>query len=48
MIEIYKHQSETCPMLLHRLKTAIIALLFILDDLSFEEHEIEYKFPESS
>ena len=31
-------------MLLRRLKTAIIALLFILDDLSFEEHEIEYKF----
>ena len=44
MIEIYKHQSETCPTLLHRLKTAIYRFIIYMDDLSFEEHEIEYKF----
>ncbi len=44
MIEVYKHQFCWLPDLLAQLKERQYRFILYLDDLSFEEFEIEYKY----
>ena len=44
MIEIYKHQFTHLSDLIARLKKRNYKFIIYIDDLSFEENEIEYKF----
>ncbi len=44
MIELYKHQFHSLSALIARIKTRSYRFIIFIDDLSFEEHEIEYKF----
>ncbi len=44
MIELYKHQFHSLSALIARIKTRSCRFIIFIDDLSFEEHEIEYKF----
>lgn len=44
MIEIYKHQFKYLSSIISRIKTRNYKFIIYMDDLSFEEHEIEYKF----
>lgn len=44
MIEVYKHQFRTLAHLLQKLKRRNYRFIIFMDDLSFEEFEIEYKY----
>ncbi|MBR0457670.1 MAG: ATP-binding protein [Victivallales bacterium] len=44
MVEIYKHQFHDLSATIAQLKNRAYRFILFLDDLSFEEHEIEYKF----
>lgn len=44
MIEIYKHQFEDLSTVIARLKNRNYKFIIYMDDLSFEEFEIEYKY----
>ena len=44
MIEIYKHQFRDLSSVLAQIKTRNYRFIIFIDDLSFEENEVEYKF----
>lgn len=44
MIEIYKHQFSELAALISRIKNRNYRFIIYMDDLSFEEFEIEYKY----
>ena len=44
MIEIYKHQFSQLSSVIARVKNRNYRFMIFIDDLSFEEHEVEYKF----
>lgn len=44
MIEIYKHQFKYLSAIISEIKNRNYRFIIYMDDLSFEEHEIEYKF----
>ncbi len=44
MIEIYKHQFKDLSTVIAQIKNRNYKFIIYMDDLSFEEHEIEYKF----
>ena len=44
MIEIYKHQFKDLSSIISRIKNRNYRFIIYMDDLSFEEFEIEYKF----
>ena len=44
MIEIYKHQFKYLSSIIGRIKNRNYKFIIYMDDLSFEDHEIEYKF----
>lgn len=44
MVEIYKHQFQDLNELIGRLKNRNYKFILYLDDLSFEESELEYKY----
>lgn len=44
MIEIYKHQFEDLSAVIARIKNRNYRFIIYMDDLSFEEFEIEYKY----
>lgn len=44
MIEIYKHQFKYLSSIIAHIKNRNYKFIIYMDDLSFEEHEIEYKF----
>ena len=44
MIEIYKHQFGQLSVILSTLKNRNYRFIIFIDDLSFEENEVEYKF----
>ena len=44
MIEIYKHQFRDLSNVIAQIKNRNYRFIIYMDDLSFEEHEIEYKF----
>lgn len=44
MIEIYKHQFSMLSSVISHIKNRNYKFIIYIDDLSFEEHEIEYKF----
>lgn len=44
MIEIYKHQFKYLSSIISEIKNRNYRFIIYMDDLSFEEHEIEYKF----
>lgn len=44
MIEIYKHQFKALGSMLEQLKDRNYKFIVYMDDLSFEDHEIEYKY----
>lgn len=43
LIELYKHQFALIPAILDRIKRRNYRFILFLDDLSFEENEVEYK-----
>ena len=43
LIELYKHQFSLIPDLLSQIKGRNYRFILLLDDLSFEENEVEYK-----
>ena len=44
MIEIYKHQFSELSAVISHIKNRNYRFIIYIDDLSFEDHEIEYKF----
>lgn len=44
MIEVYKHQFSCLPRLIEQLRARRYSFIIYMDDLSFEDFEIEYKF----
>ena len=44
MIEIYKHQFKYLSKIIASIKNRNYKFIIYMDDLSFEEHEVEYKF----
>lgn len=44
MIEIYKHQIEDLPSVIAQVKNRNYKFIIYMDDLSFEEFEVEYKY----
>lgn len=44
MIEIYKHQFGQLSKVIAQIKNRNYRFMIFIDDLSFEEHEVEYKF----
>ena len=44
MIEIYKHQFKDLSAIIARIKNRNYKFIIYMDDLSFEEFEVEYKF----
>ena len=44
MIEIYKHQFKDLSSVISRIKNRNYKFIIYMDDLSFEEFEVEYKF----
>lgn len=44
MIEIYKHQFQDLSNIIARIKNRNYKFIIYMDDLSFEEFEVEYKF----
>lgn len=47
IIEVYKHQMEEISKIIYTLKSRPYFYIIYMDDLSFEEDEIEYKYLES-
>ena len=47
IIEVYKHQMQEISKIIHTLKTRPYHYIIYMDDLSFEENEIEYKYLKS-
>ena len=43
LIELYKHQFSLIPEILNQIKNRNYRFILLLDDLSFEENEVEYK-----
>lgn len=44
MIEVYKHQFKSLPEIISRIKNRNYRFIIYMDDLSFEDFEIEYKY----
>ena len=44
MIEIYKHEFKELPKIISATKNRNYRFIIYMDDLSFEEFEIEYKY----
>jgi predicted AAA+ superfamily ATPase len=44
MIEIYKHEFKELPKVIEAIKNRNYRFIIYMDDLSFEEFEIEYKY----
>ncbi len=44
MIEIYKHQFKYLSAIISHIKNRNYRFIIYMDDLSFEEFEIEYKY----
>ena len=44
MIEVYKHQFKDLPMIINELQNRNYYFIIFMDDLSFEDFEIEYKY----
>lgn len=44
MIEVYKHQFINLPSIIQELQSRNYKFVLFMDDLSFEEFEIEYKY----
>ena len=44
MIEIYKHEFKELPKVIAEIKNRNYRFIIYMDDLSFEEFEIEYKY----
>lgn len=44
MIEIYKHQFEHLSSVIQQIKDRNYKFIILMDDLSFEDYEIEYKY----
>lgn len=44
IIEVYKHQFEHLGAIIEEIQTRNYRFIIYLDDLSFDEHEIEYKY----
>lgn len=44
MIEIYKHQFQDLTSVIHQIKNRNYRFIIYMDDLSFEDFEIEYKY----
>jgi len=44
LIEVYKHQFSLIPGLFAQIKQRNYRFILLLDDLSFEENEVEYKY----
>lgn len=44
MIQLYKHQMHLLPKVLSQIRERNFRFILFLDDLSFEEHEVEYKY----
>lgn len=44
LIELYKHQFALIPELFMQIKNRNYRFIILLDDLSFEENEVEYKY----
>lgn len=44
MIEVYKHQLEELPFVIAQIKDRNYKFILLMDDLSFEDFEIEYKY----
>ena len=44
MIEVYKHQYKEIPQLIRNIKDRNYRFIIYLDDLSFEEFDLEYKY----
>ena len=44
MIEIYKHQFRDLSAVIAKVKNRNYRFIIFIDDLSFEENEVEYKF----
>ncbi len=47
IIEVYKHQMEEISKIINKLKNRPYHFIIYMDDLSFEEDEIEYKYLKS-
>ncbi len=47
IIEVYKHQMEEISKIIHTLRTRPYYYIIYMDDLSFEENEVEYKYLKS-
>ena len=47
IIEVYKHQMKEISKIIHKLKSRPYHYIIYMDDLSFEEDEIEYKYLKS-
>ena len=44
MIEVYKHQFQDLSAIIEQVKNRNYKFIIYMDDLSFEEFEIEYKY----
>lgn len=44
MIEVYKHQFISLPQIINELQNRHYRFIIFMDDLSFEEFEVEYKY----
>lgn len=44
MIEVYKHQFQDLPSIIEQVKNRNYKFIIYMDDLSFEEFEVEYKY----
>ena len=47
IIEVYKHQMEEISKIINKLKNRPYHFVIYMDDLSFEENEVEYKYLKS-
>ena len=44
IVELYKHQMRDLPAILERLSSRNLRFIIFIDDLSFEDGEVEYKY----
>ena len=44
MVEVYKHQFISLPQIINELQNRHYRFIIFMDDLSFEEFEVEYKY----
>ena len=44
MVEVYKHQFIALPQIINELQNRQYRFIIFMDDLSFEEFEVEYKY----